>query len=186
MEIHRLFGAQMHALRDGHEQRHPYPQRSKDDVEGQRHGHLRASEEEITHSITGWQVSGSNQPVGRLAVKFEHSGEGFEQLHQPHSTTDFDDAELPPSLFSAGNFHIALVVVCADVLKPRLGVEHSTIFRCHWRADRLSQQRHATHSLLSLSRFRRSRPRECDVGTIIVPEAKVMKYSKPFLNMYEQ
>jgi len=40
IKIHRLLRPQIHPLSDGHEQRHSDPQRGKDDVEGQRHGHL--------------------------------------------------------------------------------------------------------------------------------------------------
>ena len=52
IEINRVAGAEIHAFRKGHQQRHPDAKRREDNVESQRHGHLRTGKEEITHSPT--------------------------------------------------------------------------------------------------------------------------------------
>jgi hypothetical protein len=52
IEINRVAGAEIHAFRKGHQQRHPDAKRREDNVESERHGHLRTGKEEITHSPT--------------------------------------------------------------------------------------------------------------------------------------
>jgi len=82
--------------------------------------------------------------------------------------------------------HLPAHAVRAEVSKPRLADERSTKSQCHWRAEQLSQQRHVTRSLLSLSRFRRLRPRECGVGTIIAIKTNGMIVFETILKTYEQ
>jgi hypothetical protein len=76
--------------------------------------------------------------------------------------------------------------VRAELSKPRLAVTRSTQFNAIGGPTDCSQQRHVTHSLLSHSGFRRLRPRECDVGTIIACENKVTTVSENILITYEQ
>jgi Protein of unknown function (DUF2934) len=74
----------------------------------------------------------------------------------------------------------------AKLSKPRLAVTRSTQFNANgWLTD-CSQQRHVTHSLLSLSGFRRLRPCECEVGTIIAPGTKVTIVFETIFKTYEQ